>query len=229
MKISKLNLLFAMLFTFGLTSPLAFAAERMGEGGTVEGSVSFLDDFSALGDIEATASSEVAGTQSTKAPENMAGRPVIPIASYGRSELEGDNAPRCRKHPLLKRMKTHAGTDMGTYQGRSVISTLPGTVVLSKDVGGYGNFIVIKHKLPDGKVIYSRYGHLFKNSSKCKMAPVGKKVAAGDKIGCVGSTGLSSGPHLHFEIRGSADGGVIYDSKHFVLNGGKFRKAPVCG
>lgn len=227
-----------MLFTFGLTSPLAFAAERMGEGGTVEGSVSFLDDFSALGDIEATASSEVAGTQSTKAPENMAGRPVIPIASYGRSELEGDNAPRCRKHPLLKVWKAHAGTDMGTSQGRSVIATLPGTVVDVRYAGvrkgqksgkGYGNLIVIRHRLPDGKVVYSRYAHLFNKSSNCKMAAVGKKVAAGDKIGCVGSTGLSSGPHLHFEIRGSAEGGITYDSKHFVLSGGKLRKAPVCG
>lgn len=87
---------------------------------------------------------------------------------------------------------THQGLDIAAKTGTPIKSVADGTVTHSGTMGGYGNLIIIDH----GNGITSYYGHCNKLYKK-----VGAKVSAGDVIAEVGSTGNSTGPHLHFEIR----------------------------
>ena len=97
-----------------------------------------------------------------------------------------------RKHPKLKRRKMHKGTDLGGARGTAVHATGPGRVVRAgKSGGGVGIQVVIEH--PGGWV--SRYFHLSKVEIK-----EGATVKRGELIGRVGSTGRSTGPHLHFQV-----------------------------
>ena len=93
--------------------------------------------------------------------------------------------------------KLHNGLDIGGGTGTSYFSAVSGTVVTAGWGGGYGNMILIDH----GNGVRTRYAH----SSKL-LVSVGDRVEQGEKIGLVGSTGNSTGPHLHFEviINGSA-------------------------
>lgn len=86
----------------------------------------------------------------------------------------------------------HTGVDFAASSGTTVKAVGPGTVVSAGWAGSYGNEVVIKHD--DGQ--YSQYAHL---SSLAVSA--GQSVGGGDQIGLSGSTGNSTGPHLHFEIR----------------------------
>lgn len=87
----------------------------------------------------------------------------------------------------------HNGTDIGATTGTDILAAMSGTVVYAGDTGdGYGNRVVIDH----GDGIGTLYGHMSRTT-----ATAGSSVNAGDKIGEVGSTGHSTGPHLHFECR----------------------------
>jgi murein DD-endopeptidase MepM/ murein hydrolase activator NlpD len=97
-----------------------------------------------------------------------------------------------RNHPILKRRKLHAGIDFGAPTGTPVYASSSGVVVSAGYQRGYGNTIVISH----GSGLSTLYGHL----SRIRVSS-GQKVGSGDLIGNVGSTGMSTGPHLHFEIR----------------------------
>lgn len=87
---------------------------------------------------------------------------------------------------------THQGLDIAAKIGTPIKAVADGTITHSGTMGGYGNLIIIDH----GNGITSYYGHCNKLYKK-----VGEKVSAGDVIAEVGSTGNSTGPHLHFEIR----------------------------
>lgn len=97
-----------------------------------------------------------------------------------------------RIHPKLKTKKKHEGIDLGAPSGTPVMASSSGTVTRASSLGGYGNVIFIKH--PDG--LETRYAHLSQI-----LVSVGSQVQTGQIIGKVGSTGLSTGPHLHFELR----------------------------
>ncbi|MET9554588.1 LysM peptidoglycan-binding domain-containing M23 family metallopeptidase [Streptomyces sp. NPDC006645] len=86
----------------------------------------------------------------------------------------------------------HTGVDFAASSGTTVKAVGPGTVVSAGWAGSYGNEVVIKHD--DGQ--YSQYAHLSSLS-----VSAGQSVGGGDRIGLSGSTGNSTGPHLHFEIR----------------------------
>lgn len=101
-----------------------------------------------------------------------------------------------RTHPITGVYKNHAGTDIGAQYGATVVAADGGTVSLAGENGGYGNCVMINH----GNGYYTLYGHL---SSIAVYE--GQAVSQGDVIGYVGSTGNSTGPHLHFEIRSGND------------------------
>lgn len=97
-----------------------------------------------------------------------------------------------RVHPILQVERMHHGLDIAAPHGTAIKAALDGTVIFSGEVGGYGNLVEIDH----GNGLITRYGHNSKN-----LVQVGQQVRAGQKIAEVGSTGLSTGPHLHFEVR----------------------------
>lgn len=85
----------------------------------------------------------------------------------------------------------HLGLDFAAGYGSPVLAALPGRVVSAGVSGGYGNQVLLQH--PDGT--QTRYGHLSRIG-----VTVGQTVVAGQVVGAVGSTGVSTGPHLHFEV-----------------------------
>lgn len=99
-----------------------------------------------------------------------------------------------RWHPVLHRFRHHEGVDYAAPYGTPIKSVANGTIELLGRKGGYGNTIMIKH---DGSYC-TLYGHLSKYASGLK---VGSHVQQGQLIGYVGSSGLATGPHLHFEFR----------------------------
>ncbi len=96
-----------------------------------------------------------------------------------------------RVNPVTGKLRPHTGTDIGAQYGANVVATAGGTVRFSGWNGGYGNCVIIDHG--GGKA--SLYAHM---SSRAVSA--GQQVSAGQSVGKVGSTGNSTGPHLHFEI-----------------------------
>jgi murein DD-endopeptidase MepM/ murein hydrolase activator NlpD len=97
-----------------------------------------------------------------------------------------------RHHPILKRRRLHAGIDFGARTGAPIVAAAAGTVISAGYRGGYGYTVLIDH----GSGISTLYGHCSRLFVKS-----GAKVSQGQRIAAVGSTGLSTGPHLHFEIR----------------------------
>ena len=98
-----------------------------------------------------------------------------------------------RNHPILKRTVNHNGVDWGAPTGTPVKATAAGRVSVAGVGGGYGNVVYIRH----AGGVESRYAHL---DAFATGISAGTDVAAGQVIGYVGTTGRSTGPHLHFEI-----------------------------
>lgn len=97
-----------------------------------------------------------------------------------------------RWHPILKRYRPHHGTDFGARRGTPLLSVYDGKVSFAGRMGGYGKVVKIKH--PHG------YESLYAHQSRIKVRR-GQRVKKGQIIGYVGSTGRSTGPHLHFGLK----------------------------
>ncbi|MGB3510174.1 MAG: M23 family metallopeptidase [Microcoleaceae cyanobacterium] len=98
-----------------------------------------------------------------------------------------------RQHPVLGYKRFHTGTDLGAPTGTPVVATYAGQVAIADWLGGYGVTVVLDHQK---KSLETLYGHL----SEIFVKP-GEVVKQGEVIGRVGNTGMSTGPHLHFEMR----------------------------
>lgn len=96
-----------------------------------------------------------------------------------------------RKHPIHGDVRMHTGVDFAAPMGTPIKSVQSGQVVFSGTKGGYGKTVIIKHN--------DRYSTLYGHASKLNVS-VGQFVNQGDIIALVGSTGVSTGPHLHFEV-----------------------------
>lgn len=99
-----------------------------------------------------------------------------------------------RIHPILNRARDHKGVDFGAPTGTPVKATSDGVVEFAGTQRGYGNLIVLQHR---GK-ISTAYAHLSGFASGLRQ---GQAISQGDLIGYVGTTGMSTGPHLHYEVR----------------------------
>lgn len=103
-----------------------------------------------------------------------------------------------RTDPLTGGRDFHPGLDISADKGDPVYSTADGTVTHAASAGNYGNLVIVEH----GYGLETRYGHL--STFKIK---VGQQVKRGDLLGLVGSTGRTTGPHLHYEVR--ANGRIL--------------------
>ena len=97
-----------------------------------------------------------------------------------------------RQHPILGYQKFHSGLDFGADSGTTIRSAAAGVVIFADWYGGYGNTVIVDH----GGGITTLYGH-----TEGFYIASGQTVQKGQPIAAVGSTGLSTGPHLHFEVR----------------------------
>ena len=118
--------------------------------------------------------------------------------AYLRSPLEFSRITSgfssARLHPVLKTWRAHKGVDYGAPTGTRIRATADATVAVAGKQSGYGNVIILQH----GGNISTVYGHL---SAFSKGLRQGARVRQGDVIGYVGSTGMATGPHLHYEFR----------------------------
>jgi murein DD-endopeptidase MepM/ murein hydrolase activator NlpD len=97
-----------------------------------------------------------------------------------------------RKHPIFGTTRNHTGVDFSATTGTPVKAAADGVVFVAGERGGYGNTVIVDH----GNTLATLYGHL----SRIAVAE-GTKVTRGQVVGYAGSTGYSTGPHLHFEVR----------------------------
>lgn len=122
---------------------------------------------------------------------------IIPYRSTNGQTPHVNSGFGPRMHPIQKIMKMHTGQDwVGGRQGE-ILAAADGEVVFCGMAGGYGNQIRINHLAADGKIIcQTTYNHLSQI-----LVTRGQKVGQGQVVGKEGSTGASTGPHLHFEVR----------------------------
>jgi murein DD-endopeptidase MepM/ murein hydrolase activator NlpD len=111
-----------------------------------------------------------------------------------------------RSDPFTGSGAFHPGLDFRGAFGAPIHAAADGTVSFVGQIRGYGNVVEVSH----GNGLLTRYAHMSKT-----MAKVGQKVAAGDVIGAIGSTGRSTGPHLHFEVRKN---GSVVNPRPFLEN-----------
>jgi len=124
------------------------------------------------------------GGSSTLIAEPTAG-PMMPVNGRITSTFG------LRRHPILGYTRMHAGVDFGAPRGAPIVAVANGTVTFAGRHGGHGNYVRLDH----GGGLGSGYGHM----SGIAVSS-GTQVTAGQVIGWVGSTGLSTGPHLHYEV-----------------------------
>lgn len=118
----------------------------------------------------------------------VGGKMMFPTPGYTRITSPFGN----RLHPVYKTYKMHTGIDIAAPSGANIVAALDGTVIYADWFGGYGKVIMVDH----GGGIVTLYAHC-----STLVAKSGQKVTKGQTVAKVGSTGVSTGAHLHFEVR----------------------------
>lgn len=149
----------------------------------------------------AASSTEAAPTSSVVSAAGW----TMPITSYSSYQAYG-----MRVHPVLGFVKRHAGADFGASCGTGIYAAAAGTVTYAGAYGGYGNLITIT----SAGGVSTNYAHMYAGGVQVS---VGQTVTAGQRIAEVGSAGLSTGCHLHFELR---QGGAATDPVAYLTNRG---------
>jgi murein DD-endopeptidase MepM/ murein hydrolase activator NlpD len=131
---------------------------------------------------------------------------IMPTSGYISSSFS-----RSRLHPILDRARPHVGIDIAARHGTPILAAAKGRVTFAGTRGNYGRMVEIDH----GYGYVTRYAHASR-----LLVRVGQTVQRGDKIAEVGSTGLSTGPHLHYEVfvngRAVNPNSYIFDSETIV-------------
>jgi murein DD-endopeptidase MepM/ murein hydrolase activator NlpD len=165
----------------------AAAAARQEKGGALAAVAADLEELERQEDALLAQSATLASIiQGEQGGGNGTGAMVWPVSGTVTSGYGW------RIHPILKTRRLHTGIDIGASYGTAIVAADSGRVIYSTWVGGYGNTIAIDH----GRGISTLYAH-----QSSLAVGYGATVARGQVIGYVGSTGLSTGPHLHFEVR----------------------------
>ena len=155
-------------------------------------------------------------TAQSRAYYNKAVRPIVNL-QIGRNFIFPLSAPApitslfgWRLHPISGDQRFHTGTDIGAPSGTPVLAAQAGRVAAAESMGGYGLTVVLRHG--EKEDLESLYPHL----SQLLVEP-GEQVEQGEVVGLVGSTGNSTGPHLHFEMRQlTADGWVTLNTNDLL-------------
>lgn len=188
------GLIFCAAALTGITAPAAHAANSAGDASIVVPDEPDDDGFSAgIGnageDTEARAIFQAWKRLDTGLTANI-GVSVPsrrPIEKMSLSSTYG-----MRVHPVTGKLARHNGIDIPAPHGTPIYATADGIVGRAQRLGGYGNYVEVEH----GNAIQTRYGHM----SSYIVVP-GQSVKKGDILGYVGSTGRSTGNHLHYEVR----------------------------
>lgn len=125
-----------------------------------------------------------------------------PVPSSGRDMITSGFGTRL--HPVYYVYRFHSGIDIGAYHGADIVAADRGTVITSDYNSSYGNYVVISH----GNGMTTLYAHM-----SSRRVSVNQVVERGQVIGLVGSTGVSTGPHLHFEV---SIGGQRVDPQRYL-------------
>ena len=163
-----------------------------------DGNASFRDDVRTLKALLETVEEATLDTQTR---ESELARKTATLESYLRSlpsawptvadaTISSDFGRRF--HPVYHYYRKHEGVDIGDRKGDPIYASGSGTVTMAEWHSGYGNLVEIDH----GNGYVTRYGHCSK-----LLVKVGQKVDQGEQIALMGSTGTSTGPHVHFEVR----------------------------
>lgn len=190
----KIAAIFAM-GTAAVASP-AMAEEMLAEGAIDVQSAAHapLGDDEEFSELFASWEELEDGGRVTAAGE-VVPAPRIGVSVPSRMPVDGvrlTSAFGMRDHPILRQRRQHNGVDLAAPQGTPVYATADGVVEMARYYGSYGNYVQIGH----GGDLETRYAHLSGYTVR-----LGDEVRKGDLIGYVGSTGRSTGPHLHYEVR----------------------------
>jgi len=150
-----------------------------------------------------------ARSDATEVPVAESSRTVFPLPDGTWTRTSGYGQ---RLNPVLDVWRLHAGVDLAAAGGAPVLATADGRVVAAGPLGGLGNRIVVEHVVA-GQPMASVYGHLREGGVHVSA---GDLVTAGQHIGDVGSTGNSTGPHLHFEIHPGGPGRQAVDPQPWL-------------
>lgn len=149
--------------------------------------IAYEKEYDKMNDLAKEIDSKIVNLQRNQ-NKYTGGKMAWPVPGYSRiSSPYG-----YRIHPIFKTKKLHTGIDIPAPTGTSIIASSEGIVIFSGTLGGYGKTIMLDH----GSGIVTLYGH---NSSL--VVKEGQDVKRGDTIAKAGSTGVSTGPHSHFEVR----------------------------
>lgn len=159
-----------------------------------EGDEEFQQLFASWRDLDHSGSVTSAPAAKVSIPSRMPVEGVRLTSDYG-----------MRTHPVLGKRRAHKGVDLAGPTGTPVYATADGYVSRASRFGSYGHYIQIEH----GGELQTRYAHLSGYAVKA-----GERVTKGDLIGYVGSTGRSTGPHLHYEVRVA---GEAVDPRPYML------------
>jgi murein DD-endopeptidase MepM/ murein hydrolase activator NlpD len=194
----------------GISGPLLAPGGAVGELSALPGG-GFRTDAAPLPPISVPVTALLSGAGGSFRLTDVFGRTPRPAAVAGNGNLRllypliGSSVPTSgfgwRLHPVLGSWLMHAGKDLAAPEGTPVVAALSGQVVSSGLAGGYCLAIEVEHDRPRRRTLYGHLSELYVRE--------GQRVRQGEVIGRVGSTGLSTGPHLHFELRVPQDGGWV--------------------